>query len=395
MRRLLFAFLWVAVLLLVAQVVYFVFFSVRAPRYNEGRPLGVVAVASSVPNVSALYNDGFGNVWIGTEGDGVHRFDVTKNETQSIGVPAELKNAKIRSLAMDGQGRLWVGTSCSGLFIRCGDEWKRYNIGQRIPVIKVNDGRVYIATEKGLVFYDPQTDTWTGVDFHENKIIQPTSLAFTTDGNLFVGTTCDGIILLTRNDSGNYATSKHITAKRRFGPGSAPNISPVPLDSCGDGLPSNQINALLVGSDQTIWAATAAGLAWSRDNGENWFFVRGRDYGDKMRGLLAGTPHGWKELPRVRFGELLPEDDLALLLEDINGVLWIGTRSLGCVAIKPEAFYRTMLPKSGSPETAAKFLEEMAMNSVRFHGTKADQIVAMTPLADGKVLLASRFCKVP
>jgi len=388
MRRLLFAFLWIAVVLLVVQVVYFVFFSVRAPRYNEGRPLPVAIVPSSVPNVSALHHDGYGNVWVGTEGGGVHRFDSAKNEAQPVMVPKELKQAKIRSLAMDGQGRLWAGTARDGLFVRCGDEWKHFDVGRRIPVINVNDGRVFIATEKGLVAYDPQADAWVETGFHGK---QPTALAFDAKGNVFVGTACNGIFLLNRDEAGNYTVSKHITAKRRFGPGSAPSVSPVPLDPCGEGLPSNQINALLVDSAHTIWAATAAGLAWSRDGGENWLFVRGRDYGDKMRGLLAGTPHGWKELSRARFGELFPEDDLALLQEGIGGVLWIGTRSLGCIAIKPEAFYRPILPKSDSPESQQKFLEEMAMNSVRFHGTKADQITAMAPLPDGKVLLASRL----
>ena len=391
MRRLLFAFLWIAVILFVAQIVYFVFFSVRAPRYNEGRPLAAVPVTSPVQSISALYHDGYGKVWIGTEENGLHRFDVDKNETQIIPVPAELKAAKIRSLAVDRQGRLWVGTSRNGLFVRSGDECKHYDVGRRIPAIKVSEDSVFIATEKGLVRYQPESDAWSNIPFPEIPTAQPTALAFDTQDNLFVGTSCNGIMRLARDDTGNYFVSKNITAARRYGPGSAPGVSPVPLDPCGDGLPSNQINAILVTSDGTVWAATAAGLAWSRDNGETWFFVRGRDYGDKMRGLLAGTPHGWKELARVRFGELLPEDDLALLQEDVNGVLWIGTRSLGCVAIKPEAFYRATLPKSDSPGQSAKFLEEMAMNSVRFHGTKADQIVAMTPLADGKILLASRM----
>jgi len=393
MRRFLFAFLWIAVLVIVAQLVYFVFFSVRAPKYNEGRPLASVAVASPVRNVSALYHDGCGRVWIGTEGEGVSCFDTATNETQALSVPVELKDSKIRSLAMDQQGRLWVGTSQNGLFIRCNDEWKHYEVAQRIPAIRVSpDGDVYIATERGLVRYQVETDLWSDIDLQETPgLIQPTSLAFDVKDNLFVGTTCDGIFVLTRDDSGNLTISSHVTAKRRFGTNLTPNVSPVPLDSCGDGLPSNRINDLLVGSDGTVWAATAAGLAWSRDNGESWFFVRGRDYGEKVRGLLAGTPHGWKELVRVRFGELLPEDDLALLQEDTGGVLWIGTRSLGCVAIKPDAFYRTISPQSDAPESAVKFLEEMASNSVRFHGTKADQIVAMTPLSDGTVLLASRM----
>jgi hypothetical protein len=396
MRRLLFAFLWIVVILFVVQIIYFVFFSVRSPRYNEGQPLSASAITAHIHNISALHHDGVGNVWIGTEKHGVYRFDVTKKESQPLTVPAELKLAKIRSLIVDRQNRLWAGTLQHGLFIQNGEAWKHYDFGTRIFTIRIApDGDVFVATENGLTSYSPASDTWTDVDIHpadqnSSDIWQVTDIAFDTMGNLFVGTTCHGIVRLHRNDTGSYTVSKLISSKRRFGPGSTPNISPVPLDPCGEGLPSNLVNTLLTGSDGTIWAGTAAGLAWSRDSGETWLFIRGRDYGDKMRGLLAGTPYKWKEIPRIRFGELLPEDDITLLQEDTNGVLWIVTRSLGCVAMKPDVFYRTTLPKSDDIETSIVFLEEMAKDTTRFYGTKTEQIVDMIPLPDGKMMLASR-----
>jgi sugar lactone lactonase YvrE len=395
MRRILFIFLWIAVILFVGQVIYFVFFSVRAPRYNEGQPLNTLPIAVHIHDISALCQEN-GNVWIGTEKHGIYRYNIEKKESQPISVLPELQSAKIRCLTVDRQNRLWVGTSCHGLFIRNGEEWKHDDFGAKISVIRISpDGNVFIVSENGLSSYNPAADTWSEVEVRPAEQIssgfwQVSDIAFDSNGNLFAGTTCHGIVRLNRDEAGNYTVSKLISAKRRFGPGSAPNVSPVPLDPCGDGLPSNQINAVLTGSDGTVWAGTAAGLTWSRDNGETWYFIRGRDYGDKMRGLLAGTPYQWKELPRVRFGELLPEDDIPLLLEDTNGILWIGTRSLGCAAMKPDTFYRETLPKSDVPETASVFLEEMAKNTTRFYGTKTDQIVAMTPLPNGSIMLASR-----
>jgi len=97
MRRFLFAFLSIAVLEIVAQLVYFVFFSVRAPKYSEGRPLASVALGLPVKNVSSLYHDGYGRVWIGTEEEGVYCFDTTTNETQTLSVPMELKNVYLAS----------------------------------------------------------------------------------------------------------------------------------------------------------------------------------------------------------------------------------------------------------------------------------------------------------
>ncbi|MDR2706325.1 MAG: hypothetical protein LBC02_11160 [Planctomycetaceae bacterium] len=395
MRRILFTFLWIVVIVFVIQIIYFVFFSVRAPRYNEGQPLNSVAVGAHIHNISALcYNER--NVWIGTEKFGIYQYDIAVKESHPISVPKELKAEKIRCLAIDRQNRLWVGTFCHGLFVKNGEDWKHYDFGTRIFTIRVApNGDVFVATENCLTAYSPESDTWNDIEIHPaeqnpNDLWQVADVTFDAKGNLFAGTICHGIVRLNRDDSGNYIVSKLISAKRRFGPGSAPNVSPVPLDPCGEGLPSNQINTILTSSDGTIWAGTTAGLAWSRDSGETWFFLRGRNYGDKIRGLLAGTPYKWKEISRIRFGELLPEDDIPLLIEDANGILWIGTKSLGCVAIKPDAFYRETLPKSDDSETATAFLEEMSKDTTRFYGTKTDQIIAMTPLSDGKMMLASR-----
>ncbi|MDR2757606.1 MAG: hypothetical protein LBC20_18100 [Planctomycetaceae bacterium] len=396
MRRLLFIVLLIAVILFITQIIYFVFFRVRTERYNEGQPLNSSSVAVHIHNISALHHDGVNTVWIGTDKHGIYCFDVTTKESQPISVPNELKTASVRSLVVDHQNRLWVGTSCHGLFVKNGNDWKHYDFGTRIFTIRVApNGDVFVSTENSLTVYSPASDTWKDIEIHpddqnSNDIWQVADVTFDAKGNLFAGTNCHGIIRLNRDDSGNYTVSKFISAKRRFGPGSTPNVSPVPLDPCGEGLPSNQINTILTSSDGTIWAGTTAGLTWSRDGGETWFFLRGRDYGDKIRGLLAGTPYKWKEIPRARFGELLPEDDIPLLIEDTNGILWIGTKSLGCVAIKPDAFYRETLPKSDDPETAMAFLEEMSKVATRFYGTKTDQIVTMTPLPNGTMMLASR-----
>jgi len=388
MRRILLSLLWIAVVLLIVQVAYFVFFGARPLKYNEGTPLTAERVVFDIKNISCLYNDGDGVIWIGTDGHGIYRYETTGLDAVAIATPEELEHAAIRSLTVDGYGRLWAGTSRNGLFVRNDGQWQHYAIGERIPAIGVSpvDGIVALATDRGVIGYHTEKETWLDMDF---GIVQPTALAFNANGDLFVGTACHGLIRLDRDDADHFQVGKHITAPRRFGPGSAPEISPVPLAPCGEGLPSNQINAMLIDSGGTVWAGTSAGLAWSRDNGETWIFLRGRDYGDKMRGLFAGTPHGWKELPRTRFGELAPEDHITLLVEDESGMFWVGTSSLGCIALKPSSFHCNVLPKNGDPESQRKFLDEIATESSRFHGTKVDSIVAMTPLAGSGILFAS------
>ncbi len=74
MKRVLSSLLWIAVLLFVVQVAYFLFFVVRGPKYNEGRPLTSQAVSVPMQNITALYRDGGETVWIGTDGHGLGFF---------------------------------------------------------------------------------------------------------------------------------------------------------------------------------------------------------------------------------------------------------------------------------------------------------------------------------
>ncbi len=392
MKRILLTCLWLAVIVFVAQVAYFVFFSTSGPKFNEGRPLSSQGIDVPVQNISSLYRNG-DTVWIGTNGHGLSRYSIQDGKTVYVTGSEILEGKNLRCMAMDKQGRLWIGTARDGLFIGSNKEWKQYNIAQKVADIKVApDGEIIVAHDTGLVRYDPETNTWSPLEIQSEAskdLIEPTALAFDSEGKLFVATSCTGLIRLDKNESGIFVQAKHITTQRRFGPGSTPNVAPVPLDPCGEHLPSNQINDVVVTNDNTVWAATSAGLAWSRDSGETWHFLRGRDYGDKMRGLIAGTPYKWKELPRVRFGELLPEDNVTQIHKDENGTLWIVTNTLGCVAVKPNAFYQEMPPKNDDPDSAQEFLTAMAENSSRFHGTKTDRIISMTPMPDGKMLLAS------
>ncbi len=397
MKRILLTCLWLAVLILVLQVLFFVFFTTQVPKFNEGLPLASQPLSIPVQNIATLYRNG-DTVWLGTNGHGLSRYNIKDGKIDFVDGFGLLSGKNICCMRMDKQGRLWLGTARDGILVGTATQWKHYDLGQRITDIEVTPtGEIIVAHNSGLVLYNPETNNWFPLELKTEDSqdqVEPTSLACDAQNNLFVATSCHGLFRLAKAPSGEYIVTGHMTAPRRFGPGSTPNVAPVPLDPCGENLPSNQVNDVLVTSDNTVWVATSAGLAWSRNSGGRvaeirWHFLRGRDYGDKMRGLIAGTPYKWKELPRVRFGELLPEDNVTQIHKDENGTLWIVTNTLGCIAVKPDAFYQEMPPKNDDPDSAQEFLTAMAENSSRFHGTKADRIISMTPMPDGKMLLAS------
>lgn len=143
-----------------------------------------------------------------------------------------------------------------------------------------------------------------------------------------------------------------------------------------DGLPSNQVRALLREVDGSLWAATEGGLAWLPAGGEHWQAIRPQDHPDmpsasvtalapdgrgglwvgfeqvwdptgrnprtgeagafSAGGLLRYTPQvrRWSDavhvpeqgVPGVDAPPGLPSENVTVLLAQADGSLWVGTR---------------------------------------------------------------------
>ncbi|MDR3109682.1 MAG: hypothetical protein LBU65_08350, partial [Planctomycetaceae bacterium] len=238
--------------------------------------------------ITTMISDGDGGVFVGTEDYGVYHYDSTGNSKQFTRKDG-LGDDNAYALAIDKVGRLWVGHLNSGVSVFNGERWKNYDvvdgpIGERIFDIQTcpTDGDVWIATSAGITRYKINADEWEHFTREDGLLEdQASSLAFKKDGTLIVGTQCHGIAVFNRS-GGNYKHSKNITAPERFG---VNNCSPVPLVPEGDGLPTNQINQVIVASDNKIWIATPTGLVRSDSSLKTLYYVRGKDYADKVRGL--------------------------------------------------------------------------------------------------------------
>jgi len=297
--------------------------------------------------VMALARDGAGNIWAGTEGNGVWKFDphATTNEWTQFTTTNGLGDDYCYSLAVDKQGRVWAGHLNHGVSVFNGTSWTNYDvpcgpIGERVFKIAVCpvDGDVWIGTSAGLTRYSAGKDEWINYTKGQsgNQTGPPhvgsygetnapglpsdqiSAIAFDAHGNIYVGTQCDGIAMAGR--ASDYSDWWQ-----------APVADQKMPAYTGFGLPSKLINDLLVTSDGTVYAATDGGLGLSRDNGKDWQFLRGGDFPDKMRGLAGGPPKGWSAgtLPK----NLLPEDDITCLAEDDVGVVWADFRQHGLLAV--------------------------------------------------------------
>lgn len=196
-------------------------------------------------------------------------------------------------------------------------------LGERVFAISVcpSDGDVWIATNAGLSRYSLQNDTWryyTRADGLPSDQIQ--ALAFDSIGNVYAGTQCDGLAI--GKSEGDYA-------KWQLVPGAAT----MPPSLVGEGLPSNQINDILVADDETIYVATPNGLARSKDFGESWGFLRGIDWEAKVKNQ-RGKPTPQQPAENLN-RELLREDYVTNIGEDTKGLLFLGYRVKGYEIRRP------------------------------------------------------------
>lgn len=287
--------------------------------------------------IASMAGDSEGNVWFGTEDNGLFRYNPTSLEWKQFATPDGLDD-NAYAIAVDRQGRVWLGHLNHGVSVFNGKEWKNYDvidgpIGERVFDISVcpTDGDVWIATSAGLTRYSETKDTWR----HYTRMNglpedQASAIAFDPEGNIFVGTQSHGLAMARAED--NYKKWRVVT-----GPG--PND--LPVTPTGSGLPSYLINDVLIARDGTIYVATCAGLAISKDYAKSWTYVRGKDYADKVRRRRGGAPAGWKEAPKKLREKLLPEDYVTCLAQDDTGRLWLGFRRSGYLVIDLKTKKRT------------------------------------------------------
>jgi len=304
--------------------------------------------------VMSLCRDQQGRVWVGCEDSGVWCYDEhaesVKQWTQftraNTGGPAEPSGATIEAgpwlgddngyaLTCDKLGRIWVGHLNHGVSVYNGKQWRNYGVlegplGERVFAIATcpTDGDVWIATNAGLTRYSLSKDTWTYYTRTEGlPSDQASAIAFDKDGNIIVGTPCDGLILANAKDS--YKIWRQVTCVKEY------ERHP-PLAPKGSGLPTNVINAILVTNDGTFCVGTPTGLAWSADKGQSWQFIRGADWSKKVQGIknsliaTAETPPPY----------CLLMDDVTSLSEDDSGAIWVGFRSFKCTTHTLPAFDR-------------------------------------------------------
>ncbi|NCT85652.1 MAG: diguanylate cyclase [Comamonadaceae bacterium] len=251
---------------------------------------GATPVQRNLGWVRSLAAAADGGMWIGTEVNGLARYDPAFDRVRMLGSGSE-RATPIRALAEDGAGRVWVGT-----------------LGQGLLRFEPRTGR--FDTEPVLVDGAP-----------ERRVL---ALAVGRAGQLWVGHWRG----LARRDAGGGWTALALPGN---GSGAATGISTLLEDREGrlwfgsmdgrvgrleaDGRPhwlaarfKGGVQALAQGQDGRVWAGLTDGIAWL--DGDSGALLRQLRHNPHLPGGLAGN-------------------DVNVLLRDQTGAMWVGGYGVG------------------------------------------------------------------
>ncbi len=299
-------------------------------------------------DVSRLFADVEGDLWIGTWGQGLIRLPPGEPTlfTPVTGLPANT----VWAMDDDAAGCVWMATGEAGVVSWCGDRWgPALDSHSGLPsdlaltVRVTRDGSLWIGTDRGLVRRRPggRLSRWDAGSGLPNPVVR--DLAEDREGRLWVATS-DGLAV------------REGSRWRSWGK--------------DDGLPGPLVRALAVAPDGTVWLAThTSGVvrfdgrtfrAFTTRDGlpvdRVWSLMvdsRGRVWAGTDAGIWIHDPSG-RSLDRViGTGDGLPNANILFLVEDQEGTVWVGT-TRGVARVSPEGrVFGVLTAADGLPDSEA------------------------------------------
>lgn len=299
--------------------------------------------------IRVLYEGGQGEIWIGTDGGGLCKYNEFSDSFIRIGAdgtPNSISTHSIYSIYEDKDGSLWVGTQNSGLFRYDFEngEFQNYRKNSDDPfsissnyitgIARDKSNNLWIGTWSGLNLFD--TNTKRFIRYMHNGQSESVSadvircLHMDASGDIFIGTN-NGLDKLVYKESGRFVF-EHITL-------GAPGHNKVVLCMLTD---SN--NQLWVGSEnQGIFILDVAKgkvrqhvnnpkYEYSIKNNSVWSLYEDNTgiiwIGTFNKGLYKVDDHlrKFRSYKHSRYYENSPSgNSVSSFIEDKSGNVWIGT----------------------------------------------------------------------
>ncbi|REL33737.1 GHKL domain-containing protein [Rhodohalobacter sp. SW132] len=256
--------------------------------------------------VEAIIQDSHGYLWFGTY-DGVNRYNGHEITVYKFdpNLPNSISFNEISAIIEDKEQNLWIATDGGGLnrYVRELDHFVHYSADPSKPdslrlsdnaiyaLAEDADGGIWIGTEYGLNYMDPETETFTHYyadsddpnRFSENSV---RALLTEDDGTLWVGTL-----------NGFHRLNRQTGEFRSF------------YSTSGEGsISDNTIQVIYRDRRGTLWIGTQNGGLNYYDEDEDRFYAYQHDRSD---------PNS------------ISDNSITNILEDSRGILWIGTENAG------------------------------------------------------------------
>lgn len=327
----------------------------------------------SQSTVLAIAQDALGRIWMGTQ-DGLNRYDgytftVFRRDERS---QASLADNYVNALFADG-GRMWAGTA-SGLscYDAATDAFENYGLEGRamqvFDIAAVDDGKLLLATDLGVVLFDRATRTMeirtylTGISVHTLCPFRDGFLVGTSNGVYTYSATYGNVVRVLPQlarydvasiiaDGDGFWVATHGNGLYRLD--EALQLTAHYTAAEHPGLVSDYIRVLKTDAEGRLWIGTFDGLS-IRDPKTGRFVQRVHTaapgslshnsirsiFIDSQQGVWLGTYYGGANYYHPlaqRFGILrnipsensLGDNTVSCIVEAPEGSLWIGTNDDG------------------------------------------------------------------
>lgn len=270
----------------------------------------------TLENITCLFEDTEGNIWLGKEGGGVLR--LRKRQVEMITTSNGLLSNAVMCGIEDRQGTLWIGTWSGGLVRRTAPGSLTFSkVQTQVPletvtaVCESRDGTLWVGTWAGGVYtlrdgvrkqflHGPITPT-----------ISIVAIAESPDGGMWFATAHEGVVYYREDETKQW------------------NMS--------NGLTSNRVSSIIVARDGTLWMGTTGGGVNRISQGHVSVLRKPDGLVDDFVGVLLEEEDGpvwlstkrgiqrWRNdsLSTISFKQGI-YDDVVQFIEDDEGNYWLG-----------------------------------------------------------------------
>lgn len=188
-----------------------------------------------------------GDLWIGTCA-GINRVEGKSGAWSHYGLAEGVVHTIYHAIRKDSKGNIWVGTTGKGISRFDGKKWTSYGVKEGLPSGWINDmvedstGKMWAATAGGLASFDGTSWRLFPAQGTLGKIWTHATALAVRGSEIWVGTGGQGVLMT----DGTYWYDPGAEAK----------------------LPSQEVSSLVVDGAGTLWIGTAKGLVAYRGSGE-------------------------------------------------------------------------------------------------------------------------------